>query len=257
MIGTTQTEKHSDAPHGTLSPALIVCLDIETSDAPEEVIKAAIEAWEPPSNIKDPEKIEARRKEAEVSIREKAALLDGAPIACIAVRTEKVGQVFNGMDGKAYKVNHSTVVSSGDEEEMLKEFRAWLDLSTSTHTILTGFNIKGFDLRRIRSRFIHHRLKLPQALMPRMLEDERQPLVDVMDLYLRWFGPDSNRFYISLDEVTKALKLPRHKELVDGSQIPGLVREGKVKEVLTYCAIDTMSTLEAYLLMTSSAKGMN
>jgi predicted 3'-5' exonuclease similar to PolB exonuclease domain len=244
----------ADAPqHTAITPANVICLDIETGDAPEPIIKRALAAWEPPSNYKDPEKIEEKRKEAEEKIREKAALLDGAPIACVAARTEKVGRIFNGLTKKEYKVNHSTVVSCGTEAAMLEEFRSWLDEITTEQTTLIGFNIKGFDLRRLRSAYVRHRMKLPKVFTPRILDDERQPLVDVMLMYLRWYGPDYQRQFISLEEVCVALDLPHGKDLVAGSEIPGLIRQGKVKEVLMHAAVDTLATLTAYLLMSSSA----
>src|SRR5579872_1949576 len=88
--------------HTALNPAHVVCLDIETGHADEKYIKAEIERWEPPSNYKDPDKIEAKRKEDAEKIRERSALLDGSPIVCIAARTEKVGRIFNGINRKNY-----------------------------------------------------------------------------------------------------------------------------------------------------------
>ena len=41
-----------------------VVLDIETGDAPIECVETALQSWKPPANIRDPEKIEARRQEA-------------------------------------------------------------------------------------------------------------------------------------------------------------------------------------------------
>ncbi len=244
--------------HTLLTPARIVCLDIETGHADEKYIKAEIERWEPPSNYKDPDKIEAKRAEDAVKIREKSALLDGSPIVCIAARTEKVGRIFNGVSKKTFDVNHSEVIGSGNEKKMLEDFRTWLDSVTNDQTCLIGFNLLAFDLPRLRGAYMRHRLKLPKILTPRILEDERQPAVDVMRLYLKWFtAKHHNLIMISLDEVIRALELPPYKDRIDGSQVPDLIKAGKVKEVLTYCAVDTLATLQAYLLMTSSASDMS
>lgn len=52
------------------APAQWLVLDLETGHAPQAAIEAAIAAWKPPANIKDEAKIEARRQEAMIKIRE-------------------------------------------------------------------------------------------------------------------------------------------------------------------------------------------
>lgn len=253
---TKDKPKAAAKPHA-FEPARLVCLDIETGHATEKLIKEEIERWEPPSNVKDPEKIEARRQEATVKIREKSALLDGSPIVCISARTEKVGRIFNGINKKSYSINHSEVVSSGNERQMLVDLREWLDGVSNEETVLVGFNLISFDLPRIRGAFMRNRLRLPKILTPRLLEDERQPVVDVMRLFLKWFTAEYHSdLMISLDEVIRRLDMPRYKDRISGAQVPDFVKDGKVKEVLTYCAVDTMATLQAYLLMTSTASDL-
>lgn len=257
MLGTIPKKAEAGHAHTSLTPANFVCVDIETGHASEAVIKAASDAWTPPSNMKDPDKIEQRRVEALLKIRDKSALLDASPIVCISARTEKEGRIFNGINKKKYEVNHSDVISSGDERGMLEAFRAWLDEVTTDETVVIGFNLISFDLPRLRGAYVRHRLRLPRILTPRLLEDERQPAVDVMRLYLKWFTAENHsEIMISLDEVVRALGLPTYKDRISGAQVPEFVREGKIKEVLTYCAVDTMATLQAYLLMISSAKDM-
>lgn len=257
MLGTTALKNEPKAAHTQLTPAGFICLDIETCHASEKVIAAASESWTPPANVKDPDKIEQKRVEAMMKIREKSALLDASPIGCISARTEREGRVFNGINKKEYKVNHSEVIPCGDEKGMLEEFRTWLDGVTTDDTVLIGFNHISFDLPRLRAGYIRHRLKLPRILAPRLLEDERQPAVDVMRLYLKWFTAENHReIFISLDEVARGLGLPSYKDRIDGSVVPDFIKDGKIKEVLTYCAVDTMATLQAYLLMTSTAKEM-
>lgn len=243
--------------HTSLTPANLVCIDIETGHADKKVVDDEIARWEPPSNMKDAEKIEAKRKEASEKIRDRSALLDASPIACIAVRTEKVGRIFNGLDKKAYAVNHSDVISAGNEKKMLTDFREWMDAITTEHTVLIGFNIYSFDLPRLRAAFMRHRLKLPNILTPRLLDDEKQPTIDVMKMFLRGFTADCvDDRMISLREVEHRLGLPEYKDKISGAEVPDMIVKGKIKEVLTYCAVDTLSTLQAYLLMTSSSPEM-
>ncbi len=94
MIATPQT-----AHVVTLTaqaPARYVVLDLETSDAPEDAIQAAVSAWKAPSNWK-PETVVAKRAEAAEKIREKAALLDASPIVCVGVRCDREAVMFSGM----------------------------------------------------------------------------------------------------------------------------------------------------------------
>lgn len=246
-----------ESAHTALMPARLICLDIETCHADKKAIEREIACWKAPSNYKDPDKIEKKRQEDAAKTKERSALLDASPIGCISARTEKVGIVFNGLDRKDYDVNHSTVVSAGNERDMLMAFREWADASTDDKTLLVGFNIIGFDLPRLRAAYMRHMLKLPKILAPRLLDDERQPAVDVMRLFLKWFTADMHgEIFISLEEVCRRLGLPAYKDKVDGSMIPDLIEKGEIKKVLTYCAVDTMSELEAYMRMTSSASEM-
>lgn len=239
-----------------LVPARYLSADIETANCDakllDEIVAREMDGWEPPANYKDPTKIAERKKEAEQKIREKSALLDCSPIACVALRTETESVVFNGVDGKKYSVNHSVVLSCGEERAMLLKMRDWLDSRTNAGTIVIGFNILGFDLPRLRVAYARNKLRLPAILTPRILEDERQPVVDVMKMYLNWFTADAHgRPMISLGDVIERLGLPAYKNRIDGSMIPTLIAEGRVAEVLEYCALDTSATLTAWLRMTS------
>lgn len=253
MLFTDTKEKPAPSAHA-LVPAKLVSLDIETCHATDKLIEEEIARWEPPSNMKDPEKIEARKAEAAVKIRERSALLDGSPIACVSARTERVGVIFNGVNKKSYTIAHSEVASLGNEKAMLAGFRDWLDGIANEATVLLGFNLISFDLPRLRGAFVRHRLRLPRILTPRLLEDERQPVVDVMRLFLKWFSAEyHNDIMISLDEVIRRLRMPAYKDRISGAEVPDLIKNGKVKEVLTYCSLDSMATLQAYLFMTSAS----
>lgn len=251
MITTTAPKENS--VHNALMPARLISIDIETGNASKEVIQAAVDLWTPPGNVKDKAKIDERRNEYAAKTREKSALLDGSPIACIAVKTDRMGIVFNGCDKEDHKVEGSAVISAGDEASMLAAFREWANAAASEETILVGFNLWSFDLPRIRAAFMRHRLKLPKILQPRLLDDERQPSVDVMKLFLKNFTSEyADERYISLSEVIQKLGLPGYKDVISGAMVPKLLDEGKVAEVLAYCFVDTLSTMDAFLLMTSN-----
>lgn len=262
MLIAQKPPKTSAAPspafeHTLLAPATLVCFDIETCHAEQAVIDAEIERYKAPPSIKDPEKIKAKKEEFKIKITDKSALLDASHIACISARTQKVGMIFNGVNKKTYPVNHSQMIASGNEKQMLIDFRDWLDSTTTPETVLIGFNIYNFDLPRLRAAYMRNRLKLPNILTPRLLDDQRQPTIDVMKMFLRGFTADcAGDLMISLKEVVLRLGLPSYKNRIDGAQVPDFIRQGKIKEVLSYCAVDTMATLAAYQLMTSVSSDM-
>ena len=86
-----------------LSPAQYVVIDLETGDAPPDAIAAAIAAWKAPSNWK-PETVEAKRVEAAEKIIEKSALLDASPILCLALKTDRMSVILNGMDASSPEI---------------------------------------------------------------------------------------------------------------------------------------------------------
>lgn len=238
------------------TPALYVVHDIETGHAPKKVIDATIKRWKAPSNMKDEEKIEARRKEYAKKVREKSALLDAAPIICIANRTDKIAVVFNGMSDKEYTIEGVETVPCGNERGMLIAYREWLDKSSNEETALVGFNLFAFDMPKLRAAYVRHRLRLPGVLQPRPL-DKQQPAVDIMRLFLKYFTTEKHGDrMISLEEVLDRLGLPEYKTRVNGAQVPGLHKRKKFKEILTYAAIDAIAEWTAYLLLTSQESSM-
>lgn len=81
MFATTQTQPQQAAPVFTLAaPAAYVVLDLETADAPEESIAAAIEAWKPPSTAKTAEEIDAEAERAAATWTPPANIKDPAKI---------------------------------------------------------------------------------------------------------------------------------------------------------------------------------
>jgi hypothetical protein len=229
-------------------PAQYVVIDIETGHAPPEVIDQAIRWWKPPGNIKDPTKIEARRKEATAKLAENSALLDGSPILCVAAATDQYAVVWNGMDKRRYKLDATPIQSHGDEKEMLLAFAKWLDAVAGPDTVLVGFNLKRFDLPRLRVAYLRHGLKLPECLRTDQLE---LPLIfDVMSRFLRFFTAErSGDLFISLGEVLDRLGLPQPKEIVCGAEVPTMHEAGQVKEILTYSLVDVLSTRAAFGLL--------
>lgn len=248
-----------EGPAGVIPPVDILsdycCLDLETGNAPEEVIHRAIAEWTPPANLRDPEKIIARREEAETRIRERAALLDASPIICIAAKTQAQIIIFSAMDTADHQIDGVTVLSLGTERDMLIAFRNWLDATTSADTVMAGHNLLGFDLPKIRGRIAWHKLRLPECLQPRMSEAERQPVSDTMRL-MQSFSIEHRDGFASLEEMATGLGIPHHKGIADGSMIPALYAAGEYRTILSYCTLDCLTTEACWLRMMSEGNDL-
>lgn len=255
MIGAkAKPAKAGAGPPVPRGPVKQLTLDLETYDPPEEAIVLAMENWQSPANLRDPAKVEARRVEAEVKIRERGALLDQAPVACIACHEGQRVVVFNGLNGRPYKIRGVEVVSCGDEKTMLLVFREWLDRITDAATVLVGHNAKRFDLPKLRHRYTYHRLRLPCCLDP--CAEEPQQVCDTMTLGSRFFSAEAAHNgpgMISLSEIATKLNLPKTKHLCRGADVPAMVAAKKVREVLAYAALDAALTRQLYLLLTGQA----
>jgi len=233
-----------------------VTLDLETGDAPAAAVTDAIAAWKAPSNWK-PETVANRRQEAAVRIREKSALLDAAPILCMALRSPDEQVVWNGMDAGPHAIEDWRVDSRGDERNMLIAIREWLDRRTDPTTLLVGHNHRNFDLPKLRTRFVHHRLRLPRVLTPKLGDaGSANETVDTMALF-RAFSPEHrDNLFVDLETVARHLGIPRPKQVVSGAEVPRLHREGNHLAVLVYCCVDVATTSTAFQLMTSTAPGL-
>ncbi len=254
MLTTNTTPIHLPRPSFKEACVTSIVLDLETGDAAPEAIAAAMTDWRPPSNLKDPEKIEARRKEAAEKLIDRAALLDASPILCIAVQTNGASKaIFNGMDASAPDILDWPVVPCGDEKSMLVAFRTWLDSAATPETVLIGHNLREFDLPKLRSAYIRHRLRLPEILKPRLRHEECAETVDTAALFKAFSMEHRGDFCPSLDTVAASFGIPRPKQHMSGADCPRLFRDGEIATVCTYCAVDVATTAVAYNLMTSQS----
>jgi hypothetical protein len=229
-------------------------LDIETGNAPAEAVQAAVEKWKAPGNIKDIDKIAARKLEAAAKIGDKAALLDASPILCIALKSETSAIVLNGMDGTVPEIPGVNVWPCLNERGMLIALRAWLDDKAGPETQIIGHNIRAFDLPKIRNAFVRHKLRLPQILAPQIQDGDRTAnVIDTASLFKAFSMEHRDYFCTGLDTVATTLGIERPKTVVSGADVPKMHEAGQVAEILTYCAIDTICTERAYLLMTGQA----
>lgn len=235
------------APTPAVEPWIVI--DLETGDAPEEAIQAAIERWKAPANWK-PETVSKNRAEYAAKARDKAALLDASTILCVGLRSPQGGVMLSGMG-----VGHLDtipgwigVLEYQDEAGLLAGLRAVLDATTDAATVLVGHNIRGFDAPKLRGAYVRHRLPLPRCLRP-VEGGPGQPLTDTMRLFGHFSMEYRDAPFVGLDTVCRAFGIPRPKSVVSGAEVPEMHRDGRFAEILTYCAIDVDATAEVYRRM--------
>ncbi len=230
-----------------LEPARYAVLDLETGYAPQSAIDAALEGWKPPKTWKE-ETVAARRAEMAEKAEEKSALLDAGPIICLALKTNRMAVILNGMDATSPEIPGWLCLPCMDEKGLLLALRTILEAVTAPDTVIAGHNILNFDLPKIRNAYLRNRLRLPMAL-----QDHAQPVVDTMR-QIRYFSMENaDERFVSLDTVARVLGIPQPKQVITGADCPRLHKEGRIAEICTYCCLDVATTERAYLLMTGQA----
>ncbi|MBK7982144.1 MAG: hypothetical protein IPM75_09740 [Candidatus Competibacteraceae bacterium] len=247
MLAITQQPYLTPLAAHALIPAAWMVLDCETGDAPSEATAAALEAWKPPKNWK-PATAEAKRGEIADRINSKAALLDASPILCVALKTDQIAVVLNGMSAESFEVPGWLVLPCCDEKGLLLALRAVLDQVVAADTVIVGHNLFGFDAGKLRNAFLRHRLRLPNALA-----NFDQPMFDTMR-QIRYFSMElADERFVSLDTVARVLGIPQPKQVINGADCPRLHKEGQYAVICTYCCIDMETTTRAYLLMSGQS----
>lgn len=217
-----------------------ITLDIETGNAPEDIIKRAVSQLKAPSNYKDPGKIQEWLDNAAEGVREKSALLDGAPVTCVAAVCGASREVFLG----------------ADEGKVLTDLRAHMDAVTGPDTVIVGHNHLSFDLPRLRAQCIRARLALPMCLRLHEDDDKRPKVFDTMRRFSYFTSERHDERYISLADVIDAFGLPKLKEGYTGKDMPALAAANRWDIIREYCLLDAVATEAVYLLMTSAHTDM-
>ncbi len=240
-----------------------ICFDIETGNPEEEAIQIVEQDLKPAGNCKTAEAQQKNLEGQRAKIREKAALLDNAPIACMAFVTERERVLFHhtGAPWGKYKVPKRLkgladveLVCAKDERAMLADLRAWLEPRAVADrvegqqdpSLLIGHNVKGFDLPHLRFAYVRQRLVAPPVLWP----EARATGVEVFDTMKSFVYDYSNWYdvpFIGLDKVSALMGLPGYKQRISGADVPKYVAEGKFEEVAIYNVIDALQTYRIFL----------
>lgn len=247
-----------------------LALDLETSNArPEDAERELRMKWKPtgswvwlPEGAKkrqswrgedvEPEwsghKAETIGSKYQQALRrhqERLALLDSSPVVIVSMRTPGELRLLHQLEARDPEMVEGALVEGfSDERAMLLALRFLLESRCDESTTLTGFNIRGFDLPKLRFAYLRNGLRLPAPLAA-----EGQPLVDTMRLYTSRFSL-SESSYIALADVLEALGMPGYKDLIDGSMVPQLVEAGKVDELIRYALLDAVAEADVFLRLT-------
>lgn len=226
------------------------CFDIETGNASVEDIATKAQETKLPAKAKTEEEIKNAKIEAYQKAVDKSALLDRAPVMCLAAATDAGNVVWSCIPDpcpvKTMPNMNAEIRNFKTEKEMLIDLREWLAERTSPMTELIGFNSRGFDLPKMRNAYIRHKLQLPAIFVP-----GTNPHFDVMKEYIWYYTTEFSREqFVKLKAVQSRLGLPQYKEFISGADAPRLAAEGKSKLVIPYCYMDTMTTYLAYKFMT-------
>lgn len=252
------------------APLRFVSIDVETCDPDDldDVVELEIESWEPPSNMRDADKIAVRRAEAAEKIRTKAALTDDAPICVVAVYFDGSGACFSSANGKAKKVaskqhDGAYIYRCGDERSTLWWLREFLNgvctvpTDEVEGTILVGHNIIKFDLPKLRLRYIANGLEVPELLCCGIGEQDAKlaPVFDTMRVFAHFYSNNGTPF-VSLDRVCTLIGVESPKNGMDGKDVPEAWAKKKYAKVEEYCLGDAKAEEQVALYLMNRHDGL-
>jgi len=141
-----------------------------------------------------------------------------------------------------YRLRRLGVIGdSGDEESILTGFSEYVE---RYRPALVTFNGRTFDLPVIVLRALRHGLQMAWYYQERGLRYRysEEGHIDLCD----WLAEHGAAKSSSLDALTRLIGLPG-KLGVDGSQIEGLYRAGKIETIRDYCLADVTQTALLFL----------
>jgi uncharacterized protein YprB with RNaseH-like and TPR domain len=160
-------------------------------------------------------------------------------IVCISV-----GYITSTTDGRQFRVRSF----SGDEKQLLVEFKALLDthFSTAQHR-LCAHNGKEFDFPFIARRLLKHQLELPYILQLMGKKPWEVPHLDTLELWK--FG--DFKHYTSLKLLAHFFEIPSPKDDMDGSDVAEVYYEqNDLPRIVRYCEKDVITLAQVYLKLT-------
>jgi hypothetical protein len=230
---------------GSAIPVPYLIIDVETTNPDPSEIELEASYLKASGNCASDESKGRSLKKKVDSLQERAALTDLAPIACIAVKSPGNPIIFsqfplNPEEQAAFTAQHIECVQMENEKAMLSIFREFLGRQADDLTVLAGYNIGGFDLKKLRFRYIYHRLKIPDVLQTGNVFDLMTVVNNQLTIKHEW---------LSLDEIVTKLKLSEGGKLLSGADVPGLLAAREYAKVFAYCVCDVLLAEQLYLLL--------
>lgn len=243
-------------------PCEFFVFDVETMNPPaaqmEKLEADFLAEWEP-GQLKDPEKIVAKKIADMEKFRSKAALLDAAPVAMVGLMFDEETYLLHGLKTAKAKwfgrrENRVAIEGFKNEAALMRAVSNLLGKKTSAESMGVGHNIYGFDLPKMRLATVRNGIDLPEALRVKLVEDDdRQRMLDTMKHFCRYFARNGELF-IKQETMLERLGLdPMLKGVATGADVPGLLAAGKITEVATKLLADLVGVRQAFLRMTGRA----
>lgn len=235
------------APAPGMMPMPMLCLewvvlDIETQGGdPNQVWEWVRRNWWPNEDHK-PETMAKKLVEAVEKKKEKLALLDSAQVVMVQLKTS-AGQVvvFHAFGAEAPV--GSGIVAHDNEASLLRSVAQWMELNCGEGTTIVGWNIKGFDLPRLRLRMVKCGVRVPRVLTGMC------GVLDLMREYARNWSVERTEF-IALGDALEAFGLENHKKDTDGSMVGELIERQEFGRLIDYGIKDVTEEAGVFLRMT-------
>lgn len=217
-------------------------IDIETADADEVAVLAEEQRLAEKKGT---------RSTTIAKVRERAALLDAAPVICVALKAESGGLLFTWMPTELKEASGFPIFVARDEAGMLSALGEFLGRMTWPETVLVAHNAE-FDTKKLRLAYLRHRLPLPGFLLPRARED-RDSVFCTMRRFSYDFSLDRSDGFIKLEEACERAGIADVVDGIEGSLVPEFYRRKQYREVLEHCAWDVRLTEQLFHRMVGYA----
>jgi len=230
-----------------LVPPRYVVIDVETiAGCPEDAEAAFRRTFHPNQNWKAAT-IGERYLEGLQQRRERLALLDTSPIVTVSMATDADCRLLHALPLAEPTMCGIPLEGYPNERTLLVRLREYLE-SCSDSTLFVGHNILGFDLPRLRMRYLANGLRVP-----RPFTTTHQPVYDTMVAWGEFFSVEGAR-YASLHDCLEMARIPSHKTMISGSDVQRLYEAGDYKTLVLYAVLDVLAERALFLCMTGQSE---
>jgi DNA polymerase elongation subunit (family B) len=124
----------------------------------------------------------------------------------------------------------------GEESEILQKTKKILQNAMIMSFLLTGHNIKNFDIPWIAKRMIYNGINPPDYIRVGTKKPWELPYIDTSDLFS--FGSWAQQKSLSLDLLCHSIGVQSPKGSMHGSQVSESFHSGRIEEIIKYCEMD-------------------